>query len=66
MAPGARYHGRKVPEGGFAAAIAVMTEILALMRGVRRIDGQTVIFEGTDMLDVARFFEVVHHIRSPH
>jgi D-aminopeptidase len=44
----------------------VMTEILALMRGVRRIDGQTVIFEGTDMLDVARFFEVVHHIRSPH
>ena len=55
-----------MPEGGFAAAIAVMTEILALMRGVRRIDGQTVIFEGTDMLDVARFFEVVHHIRSPH
>ena len=44
----------------------VMTEILALMRGVRRIDGQTVLFEGTDMLDVARFFEVVHHIRSPH
>ena len=43
----------------------VMTEILVLMRGVRRVDGQTVAFEGPDMLDVARFFEVVHHIRAP-
>ncbi len=40
-------------------------EILVLMHEVRRIDGQTVVFEGADMLDAARFFEVVHHIRPP-
>ncbi len=43
----------------------VMTEVLVLMHGVRRVDGQTVVFEGADMLDVARFYEVVHHIRPP-
>lgn len=43
----------------------VMTEILTLIHGVRRIDGQTIAFEGTDMIDVARFFEVVHHIQPP-
>ena len=43
----------------------VMTEILVLMRGVRRIDGRTIVFDGADMLDAARFFEVVHHIRAP-
>jgi len=43
----------------------VLTEVLVLMHGVRRIDGQTVEFEGADMLEVARFFEVVHHIQPP-
>lgn len=43
----------------------VTTEILVLMRGVRRLDSRTVAYDGTDMLDVARFFEVVHHIRPP-
>ena len=41
----------------------ILTEVLALMHGTTRIDGQTVRFEGADMLAVARFFEVVHHLR---
>lgn len=44
----------------------VMVEILELAIGVERIDGRTVTFEGEDMLAVARFFELVHHVRSPH
>jgi D-amino peptidase len=43
----------------------VMTEVLTLIDGVRRIDGQTVLFEGRDMIAAARFFEVVHHVRPP-
>lgn len=43
----------------------ILTEVLTLMHGVRRVDGQTVQFQGADMLEVARFFEVVHHIRTP-
>ncbi len=42
----------------------VMTEVLTLMHGVRRIDGQTISYEGPDMIDVARFFEVVHHVHA--
>jgi len=41
----------------------ILTEVLTLMHGTRRIDGQTVQFTGADMLEVARFFEVVHHIQ---
>jgi D-amino peptidase len=40
----------------------VMTEVLVLMHGVRRVDGQTIAYEGSDMIDVAKFFEVVHHV----
>lgn len=41
----------------------ILTEVLTLMHGTTRIDGQTVRFEGATMLEVARFFEVAHHIR---
>ena len=43
----------------------VLTEVLGLMHGTRRVDGQTVEFTGADMLEVARYFEVLHHIRTP-
>jgi len=43
----------------------VMTEVLTLIPGVSRVDGQTVRYEGRDMIDVARLFEVVHHIHPP-
>ncbi|MEZ4587595.1 MAG: M55 family metallopeptidase [Gemmatimonadales bacterium] len=43
----------------------VMTEVLTLIPGVTRVDGQTVRYEGKDMIDVARIFEVVHHIHPP-
>jgi len=43
----------------------VMTEVLTLIPGVIRVDGQTVRYEGKDMIEVAKLFEVVHHIRPP-
>lgn len=43
----------------------VMAEIVALMRGATRTDGRTTTFIGSDMIEVAEFFEVIHHIRPP-
>ena len=43
----------------------VMAEIVSLIRGVKRINGFTTTFTGKDMIEIAEFFEVIHHIRSP-
>jgi D-amino peptidase len=43
----------------------VMTEVVSLMQGAERVDGRTNRFTGADMIEVAEFFEVIHHIRPP-
>ena len=43
----------------------VMVEIVALMRGAERLDGRTTTFVGQDVIEVAEFFEVIHHVRPP-
>lgn len=43
----------------------VMSEVVSLMRGAERIDGRTNRFTGGDMIEVAEFFEVIHHLRPP-
>lgn len=43
----------------------VMAEIVALMRGAERLDGRTTTFVGQDVIEVAEFFEVIHHVRPP-
>lgn len=43
----------------------VMAEIVSLMKGAERLDGMTTTFTGKDMIEVAEFFEVIHHIRPP-
>lgn len=43
----------------------VMAEIVSLMRGAERLNGITTTFTGVDMIEVAEFFEVIHHIRPP-
>lgn len=43
----------------------VLTEVLVLIDGVRRVDGQTVRYEGRDMIAAARLIEVLHHLRPP-
>lgn len=43
----------------------VMAEIVALMRGAERLDGRTTTFVGQNVIEVAEFFEVIHHIRPP-
>jgi len=43
----------------------LIAEIVSLMKGAERIDGRTNTFIGNDMIEVAEFFEVIHHIRPP-
>ncbi len=47
-------------EGAFNAGA---TEVL--MKGAQRLNGMTTTCTGDDMIEVAEFFEVIHHIRPP-